>query len=93
MEYRALLKGGSTMNVTTRKSAVLNREGESGFPPKRSSRFYQHQDSWFFNTREGSSIGPFYSAKEAKQGLTDFIDFIDLAPPKTRKRFFASLQA
>lgn len=80
------------MNMIARKSAVLNRRGESGFPPKRSSRFYQYQDSWFFNTREGSSVGPFHTAKEAKQGLTDFIDFIQLAPPQTREQFFNSLK-
>lgn len=51
-------------------------------PPvtRRSSRVYEEDGGWYFTTREGKPMGPFDSESEAKQGLTDFIEFIQLAP-------------
>lgn len=51
-------------------------------PPvsRRSSRVYEEDGGWYFTTREGKPMGPFESEGEAKQGLTDFIEFIQLAP-------------
>ena len=51
-------------------------------PPvsRRSSRVYEQDGGWFFTTREGKPMGPFESEGEAKQGLVDFIEFIQLAP-------------
>ncbi|MCC5886893.1 MAG: hypothetical protein JJT88_10720 [Gammaproteobacteria bacterium] len=51
-------------------------------PPvsRRSNRVYEEDGGWFFTTREGKPMGPFDSEGEAKQGLKDFIEFIQLAP-------------
>jgi len=51
-------------------------------PPvtRRSSRVYEEDGGWYFTTREGKPMGPFESEGDAKQGLTDFIEFIQLAP-------------
>lgn len=68
-----------------------NRAGENGPVPKRHGRFFQESSMWFFNTREGASIGPFDNRFEAEQGLKDFLDFITLADPKTLSSFYAAL--
>ena len=51
-------------------------------PPvsRRFSRVFEEDGRWFFITREGKPMGPFESEGEAKQGLSDFIEFIQLAP-------------
>lgn len=51
-------------------------------PPvtRRPSRVYEEDGGWYFTTREGMPMGPFDSESEAKQGLNDFIEFIQLAP-------------
>ena len=69
-----------------------NRAGEMGTVPGRNNRFFTEGHGWFFSTREGAPIGPFNIRNEAEQGLTDFIEFISLAEPKTLSRFYASLK-
>lgn len=64
-------------------------------PPvsRRPSRVYQEQDGWYFTTREGKPMGPFDTEVEAKQGLKDFIEFIQLAPLDTLASLTSSLSA
>lgn len=68
-----------------------NRAGEIGIIPDRSSRFFNRQAVWFFQTREGAEIGPFGDENEASRGLDDFLDFLALADPKTLSSFYRSL--
>lgn len=60
----------------------MNRTGEQlNDVPSRSSRFFQEEGYWYYNTREGVAIGPFDSLSEAETGVSDFIDFILHAEP------------
>lgn len=70
-----------------------NRAGEEGTVPSRCDRFYAFENEWFFTTREGSPIGPFSTHESAKSGLTDYLDFLNLASPKTRALLVRSMKA
>ena len=59
----------------------MNRTGEQTDFPSRSARFFQTENYWYYNTREGVAIGPFDSLSEAETGVSDFIDFIMHAEP------------
>ena len=59
----------------------MNRTGEQCDLPHRKSRFFQAEEYWYYNTREGVAIGPFDSLSEAETGVSDFIDFIMHAEP------------
>lgn len=61
----------------------MNRIGEAGScPSRRSQRFFQKAEYWYYSTREGVDIGPFDSLSEAEIGVSDFIDFVIHAEPK-----------
>lgn len=68
------------------------RKGESGPIPSRSDRFYLLESLWFFATREGAPMGPFETHEEAVVGLQDFLDFLNLAEPKTKKQLVESME-
>ena len=68
-----------------------NRQGEKGPVPIRTDRFFAAQGAWYFSTREGAPIGPFDDKDEAHQGLNDFIEFMQLAEPKTLSQLYAAL--
>jgi hypothetical protein len=57
----------------------------------RTDRFFTAQGEWFFSTREGAPIGPFEDKNEARKGLTDFIEFMTLAEPKTLSKLYNAL--
>jgi len=61
----------------------MNRISDTNaeFPNRDSSRFFQSEGYWYYNTREGVAIGPFDSISEAETGVSDFIDFIQHAEP------------
>ena len=71
----------------------MNRQGESGDPPPRSSRIFNMESYWYFSTREGSDIGPFDSRDQAASGLEDFIQFLELANSDTLRNFLTSLKS
>lgn len=54
----------------------INRTGEDGNIPARKSRFFQHEQRWFFTTRECSIIGPYDSFHDAYLGCRKFISQI-----------------
>ena len=64
-----------------------NRKGETGKTPPRSSRIFNMENLWYFATREGVDIGPFYSYDEALASLQEFVEFAQLANEKTMKAF------
>jgi Domain of unknown function (DUF6316) len=70
-----------------------NRIGEVGMVPMRTDRFFAVNGAWYFATREGASIGPFEGKLEAQTGLSDFIDFIQLAEPQVLSTFYSSLHS
>lgn len=44
----------------------------------RTDRFFAVNSSWYFASREGPAIGPYQNKKDALQGLSDFIEFMEL---------------
>ena len=79
------------MQTTRVQTMSDKRNGEIGAVPMRTDRFFAVNSAWYFATREGASIGPFGDKGEAQQGLTDFLDFIQLAEPKVLSSFYASI--
>lgn len=69
------------------------REGEFGEIPGRCDRFYVFKNEWFFNTREGSPVGPFSTHESAVIGMRDYIDFLILAKPKIKERLMRAMSA
>jgi len=69
------------------------RNGEAGAVPMRTDRFFAVNSAWYFATREGASIGPFEDKTEAQRGLSDFLDFIQLAEPRVLSTFYSSLNS
>ena len=51
----------------------LQRLGEDRVHPFRSKRIYRENDAWYFDTREGTSPGPFHDQGVAKQALAVFL--------------------
>ncbi len=68
------------------------REGDGGSTaPIRSDRFFKVNGEWFFNIREGETLGPFHSKDEAEGALANFLEFIDSANPKMLEDYFRAL--
>lgn len=71
----------------------INRNGEVGSIPVRSDRFFNVEHDWYFTTREGCPVGPYTNKGQARTGLNDFLEFLELAAPNTLAAFFQSLAA
>jgi hypothetical protein len=69
----------------------INRNGEVGTIPVRSDRFFNVDHDWYFSTREGCPVGPYVNKSQAKSGLDDFLEFLELAHPSMLTAFFKSL--
>ena len=69
------------------------RIDDSGPAPARSDRFYQLEGEWFFATREGSAMGPFITRDEAAEGLNDYLEFLELAKPRIRRKLVAAMES
>ncbi|MCX4025284.1 hypothetical protein H0A36_08260 [Endozoicomonas sp. SM1973] len=61
------------------------RLNENAFFGRRSERFFRQKSIWFFKTREGIDIGPFKNIYDAKEGASDYIDFITQIKSKVLK--------
>ncbi len=73
----------------TMANVAMKRNGENDentLVPIRSERLFTQYSYWYFRTREGMEIGPFDSAKEASQGIADFMDFVENAEPELIER-------
>ena len=55
---------------------LVNRDGEYGPVPSRSSRFFCTNGEWYFTTREGQTHGPFDSREEADASLELFLSHV-----------------
>ena len=62
-----------------KNTGAPHREGETESIPTRTSRFFTKEREWFFSTREGALMGPFDTREIASKGLSDFLEFINLA--------------
>lgn len=49
------------------------RYGEEGNPPFRSQRLFTENGQWYFDTREGTQVGPFRDINEVKKALAAFV--------------------
>ncbi|MES9990327.1 MAG: DUF6316 family protein [Candidatus Thiodiazotropha sp.] len=52
---------------------IANRYGEEGYPPFRTQRLFSENGQWYFDTREGTQLGPYHDLKQAKQALALFV--------------------
>ena len=52
------------------------REGEEEQVRFRAKRIFNVEDKYFFNTREGSVVGPFRSEASAKNGVSLYIKIV-----------------
>ncbi len=53
---------------------VMKRYGEGeGHPPFRTQRLLTENGQWFFDTREGSQVGPYPDINEVKKALAVFV--------------------
>jgi hypothetical protein len=71
-------------NEATSMLARLGDNSKAGFSNRTSSsqgRLIQKDGYWYYGTREGVDIGPFDTIGEAKQGLSEFVDFIVASEP------------
>jgi hypothetical protein len=51
----------------------INRYGEDSRQHFRSQRLFSENGQWYFDTREGHQIGPYYDLKDVKNALAAFI--------------------
>jgi hypothetical protein len=68
------------------------RAGEQKNTSFQTDRFFSVNASWYFATREGSSIGPFSTKFEAQEGLSNFIYFVQKAEPSVLNSFLGILR-
>ncbi len=62
----------------------INRYGEVGRQHFRSQRLFSENGQWYFDTREGHQIGPYYDLKGVKNALAAFISQRLLVSGKAR---------
>ncbi|MFL0797519.1 MAG: DUF6316 family protein [Cellvibrionaceae bacterium] len=72
--------------------STRNRQGEAAIPHDRSERLSEHDNYWFFSTREGVQVGPFDSRAEAAEGVGEYIDFITGNPDPRSLTFLHRVQ-
>lgn len=59
---------------------LINRDGENGHVPFRSSRFFCVGNKWYFSTREGFDSGPYADKGRAEIGLQRFLHIVQMLP-------------
>ena len=55
------------------KSMIAKRFGEEGNPPFRTRRLFTENGQWYFDTREGTQVGPYRDINEVKKALAVFV--------------------
>jgi hypothetical protein len=51
---------------------IAHRYGEEVRPPFRSQRLFSENGQWYFDTREGTQVGPYRDLREVKKALAVF---------------------
>ena len=52
------------------------------------NRYYKFQNEWYFYTREGEILGPYHDKFSAKQGVSDYLEFLSLASSTVLQQYF-----
>jgi hypothetical protein len=52
---------------------IALRFGEEGNQPFRNQRLFIENGQWYFDTREGTQVGPFHDVREVKKALAAFV--------------------
>ncbi|MEJ2455894.1 MAG: DUF6316 family protein [Candidatus Thiodiazotropha sp.] len=52
---------------------VAKRYGEVDNPPFRTQRLFTENGQWYFDTREGTQVGPYHDINEVKKALAVFL--------------------
>jgi hypothetical protein len=52
---------------------IAKRYGEEGDPPFRTQRLFTENGQWYFDTREGTQVGPYHDINEVKKALAVFL--------------------
>ncbi len=52
---------------------IAKRYGEEGDPPFRTQRLFSENGLWYFETREGTQVGPYRDMREVKRALAVFL--------------------
>ena len=55
----------------------MRRNDTNSDTASRSARMYREDENWFFNTREGTAVGPFRDKLEASTQLEVYIRMAD----------------
>lgn len=50
------------------------RNGEEEKTWFRTDRFFCVDNKWYFSTREGTSIGPYHTKEDARQGMALYVE-------------------
>lgn len=73
-------------------SPLPPRNGELAASPSRSKRVFLAHQHWYFDTREGITVGPFDYRALAENALDNYIAFMHSAPNATIKTFLTPAQ-
>ncbi|MCX4027126.1 hypothetical protein H0A36_21550 [Endozoicomonas sp. SM1973] len=57
-----------------------------------SDRYFKASHGWYFYTREGETIGPYYDKNSAVCGVNDYIEFLSLASSTVLEKYFKYAQ-
>ena len=55
------------------------RASDQSPPPPRSRRTFHANNYWYFETREGSSVGPYHSKQAADLAANEYVEFAKTA--------------
>lgn len=66
------------------------RAGDHRPPPPRTGRFINNRGDWYFQTREGTQMGPFYSQSEAQEAAEEYIQLLKSDSSTTAQINFTS---
>jgi len=69
------------------------RLGENAPPPLRSPRLRQKNGFWYFNTREGVELGPYFSPEESEKAVAEFVRFAEKLSSPVVKDFIRYQQS
>lgn len=62
------------------------RAGDQAPAPPRSRRTFHSNNYWYFETREGSCVGPYHSQQAADLAANEYVTFAKTASEKMLKK-------
>lgn len=67
------------------------RCGDRFSPPPRSKRVFHSLNHWYFDTREGHSVGPYHSKHAAEQAAQEYVEFAKTASQAMLDKLLTSI--